>query len=76
MYNVIQSSLQLTFAGLNALRPRVIEVRVTGTSALLKPSTTATTAIALAGFRDDATLGTYRCGGDGHHRALCFGMQT
>ena len=52
-------SLQFTFAGLDALSPRVVEVRVTGLSALLEPSTTATAATGFAGSLVDAALGTW-----------------
>ena len=56
-----------TFAGLDALTPGVLKLRIAGVSALLEPITTAYAATALAGFLDDATLGACstdcRCGG-------------
>ena len=60
----IQLSLQLTFAGLKALKPRVIEVRVANISALLKPSTTTSATTELTGFRAGTALGTCRHGTD------------
>ena len=43
-------SLELTFAGLHALRPPVVNVYVAGTSAFIKPSTVRSAATNSAGF--------------------------
>ena len=51
-------SKKLTFAGLNALNPCVIEVCVAGISAVLEPSTAASATTEFAGFLDAAALGT------------------
>ena len=48
-----------TLAGLDALEPRVIEVRVAGISAVLVPSTTANTTTEFAGFLVFAALGAH-----------------
>ena len=55
---------ELTFAGLEAFEPRVIEVGVADISAFLEPSTTTSATTELAGFRAGATLGTCRHGTD------------
>ena len=62
-------NLQLTFASLNALKPRVIEV--TSISALVKPGATASATTALAGFLDGTAPGTCRPARlyDGHQLA-------
>ena len=76
MYNVHYFSQKLTFAGLKALKPRVIKVGVTFISALLEPSATTSATTQLAGFRAGAALGT--CGTDccrGGGQMTCgFGM--
>ena len=50
--------LELTFAGLCALNPRVISISVAGTSAVLEPSAATSATIDSAGFRKRATLWT------------------
>ena len=52
--------LPLTFAGIHALEPPVINVPVTETSALLKPRTTRSATTDSAGFVECATLWTHR----------------
>ena len=49
-------SLELTFAGLHALKPPVINVSVAGTSTVLKPSTTRSATTDSAGFPERAAL--------------------
>ena len=49
-------SLELTFAGLHALRPHVINVSVAGTSAVLKPSTARSATTDSAGFLERTAL--------------------
>ena len=49
-------SLELTFAGLQALRPPVISVSVAGTSAFLEPSTARSATTVSAGFLECAAL--------------------
>ena len=49
-------SLELTFAGLHALKPPVSNVYIAGTSAVLKPSTTRSTTTDSAGFLKRAAL--------------------
>ena len=49
----------LTRAGPNALDPCMIEVWVTGISAVLEPSTAASATTEFAGFLDTAALGAY-----------------
>ena len=49
-------SLELTFAGLHALRPLVINVSVAGTSTVLIPSTAGSATTDSAGFREGAAL--------------------
>ena len=49
-------SLELTFAGLHAVKPPVISVSVTGTSAVLKPRTARSAAADSAGFLERAAL--------------------
>ena len=49
-------SLELTCAGLHAVKPPVINVSVAGTSAVLKPSTARSAATDSAGFLERATL--------------------
>ena len=53
-------SLELTFAGLHALRPTVINVSVAGTSAVLVPSTAGSATTGSAGFLEGAALWTPR----------------
>ena len=50
---------KLTFARLDALEPRVIEIGVAGIAAFVEPSTAASTAAGLAGFLEIATLATH-----------------
>ena len=49
-------SLELTFAGLHALRPHVINVSVAGTSAVLEPRTARSATTDSAGFLERAAL--------------------
>ena len=49
---------QLTFAGLDALRPPVTSVSVPGTSAVLVPSTARSATTDSTGFRERTALGT------------------
>ena len=49
-------NLQLTCAGLHALKPSVIHVAFTGTSALLKPSTARSATTGSAGFLEGVAL--------------------
>ena len=51
------TSIELTFAGLHAVRPPVINVSVAGSSAVLKPSTARSAATVSAGFLERATFG-------------------
>ena len=55
--------LRQCFAGLYALVPRVIMHRVSGTSTVSEPRTTATAATDFPRFGDDATFGAYRMHG-------------
>ena len=48
----------LTLARLDAVIPRMIELRVAGISAFVVPSTAFSTAAKFAGFFQGATLGT------------------
>ena len=48
--------LELTFAGLHALKPPVISVSVAGTSAVFIPSPTRSATTGSAGFLEHATL--------------------
>ena len=57
--------IELTFAGLRALKPTVISVFVADTSAFLKPSTTRSATTDSAGFLERAAFRTscsYRWG--------------
>ena len=49
-------SIELTFAGLDALKPFVISVSVAKTSAVLEPRTTGSATTDLAGFLEGAAL--------------------
>ena len=49
-------NLALTFAGLHALRPAVINIPVAGTPAVLVPGTTRSATTASAGFLERVTL--------------------
>ena len=49
-------ALELTFADINALRPTVIDVPVTGTPAVLIPSTARSATTASSGFPERAAL--------------------
>ena len=49
-------TLELTFAGLHALKPSVLNVAVTSASAVLKPSTARSATTGSAGFLERATL--------------------
>ena len=51
-------ALELTFAGLHALKPAVMRVSVAGPSAFLIPSTTGTATTDSAGFRKRPALWT------------------
>ena len=57
-------NIELTFAGLHALRPLVINVSVTGTSTVLKPSTARGATADSAGFRKRAAFGARHCASD------------
>ena len=48
--------LELTFAGLHAFRPPVINISVADSSAVLEPSTARSATTDSAGFLEDATL--------------------
>ena len=50
----IYLNLELTFAGLESLKPPVTNVSVTGTSTILKPSTARSTTTGSAGFLEHA----------------------
>ena len=50
------SNIELTFAGLHAIRPDVTDVPVVGSSAVLKPSTTRSATTDSAGFLEYAAL--------------------
>ena len=56
--------IELTFAGLHAFKPPVINVSVAGTSTLLKPSTARSAATSPAGFPERAALWARHCIGD------------
>ena len=56
MYLFTALSPGLTFAGLHALKPPVIDVSVAGTSAVLKPSTARSATTDSAGFLEGAAL--------------------
>ena len=66
-------SRELTFARLDALSPRVIEIGVAGISTFIEPSTAASTAAGLAGFRKGATLAT-RTRGISSRSSACRGI--
>ena len=51
-------ALELTFAGLHALKPAVISVSAAGPSAVLEPSTARSATTDSAGFRECAALWT------------------
>ena len=51
--------LSTSFAGLDALVPRVIKIWVTSTSAIVEPRTAATAATSFPGFLHGATYGAY-----------------
>ena len=63
--------LELTFASLDALKPPVINVGVTDTSAVSEPRTAATAATSFARFLDSAAFEAYRTGGR-RHQCWCF----
>ena len=50
------NSLERTFAGLSAVKPRVVNVSVSRTSATLVPSSDRSATTDSAGFRERATL--------------------
>ena len=54
---------QCFFADLHALVPRVMELGVTGTSAIPEPRTAATTTTTFTRFRDDTAFEACRSGG-------------
>ena len=62
---------ELTFASIDALDPRVINVSVAGTTAVLEPSTAGSATTEFAGFLRGAALGTHDtgCRCDGRCRA-------
>ena len=49
-------SLRLTFAGLHALKPPVVDISVTGTPTVLVPSTARSATTNSAGFQELSTL--------------------
>ena len=53
-----KASCALTFAGLHALAPRVIIIRVTGIATIPEPRSTTSAATEFAGILCDAALGT------------------
>ena len=57
-------SLELTFAGLHALKPPVINVSVACTSAVLKPITARSTTTDSAGFLESAAVWARYLGSD------------
>ena len=58
MYLQYAVSLELTFAGRHALKPLEINIFVTGTSTVLKPSTARSATTDSAGFLERAALWT------------------
>ena len=52
------SNIELTFAGLHAIRPPVINVSVAATSTVLKPSTAGSATTDSAGFLERTALWT------------------
>ena len=58
-------NIELTFAGLHALRPPVISVPVAGTSTVLKPSTARSATTDSAGFPERAALWAHHLIGRG-----------
>ena len=64
---------KLTFTGLRALEPRVVEVCVTRISAFVEPSPAASATTQLAGFLESATLETaFACSLGRSCRRGCF----
>ena len=61
---------ELTFAGVDALDPRMIKSRVTDTSTIIEPRTTESATTALAGFLDGTAL---RTSGIGRRRRWHWG---
>ena len=59
-------STELTFAGLNALNPRMIEVFVTDISAFLEPTAAARTTTESPGFLESAALGALLASNPGY----------
>ena len=59
MYIQLWVSSQLTFAGMKAFKPRVIEVGVAFISTLLEPSTATSATTEFAGSLDGAALEAY-----------------
>ena len=60
-------NFELTFAGIHALRPLVIDIPVAGTPAVLKPGATRSATAYSAGFLEHAALWARRrtdCWGD------------
>ena len=64
-------SKKLTFAGLNALDPCMIEVWVASISTVLEPSTAASATTEFAGFLNAAALGAHLASYLGRRRG-CF----
>ena len=63
---------ELTFAGLDALEPCVIKLRVAGISALFDPSTAGSATTAFAGFLDRAALRTLTRISRSWSHGVCF----
>ena len=57
MHLYVIISLELTFAGRHALEPLAMNVFISGTSAVFKPSTARSATTVSAGFRERATPG-------------------
>ena len=60
----IYLSIQLTFAGLHAIEPHVINVFVAGTSTVLKPSTARSATTGSVGFLKCAAFRARHCASD------------
>ena len=66
--NTNQTCRELTFAGLDALGPRVIKLRVAFIAAVVKPRTSRSTATSLFGFLGGTALGAHGIGVYWSHR--------
>ena len=67
------SSLELTFAGLRALEPPVVNISIASTSAVLIPSAARSATTGCAGFLRDAAFGAHNTDSrrrDSYMRAL------